>query len=372
MSRTTAKQPYNADVMTVVGGKVGIGNESPSEKLDVAGNVVVSGTVNANISVIAPNIVYTTNNNQNIDGNKTFLKSFVGNGADNRLPNQIADKDESIMTRDAVDISFVNNLWRPLIFDSSLYRSHSSEVNMSWFSAVGTIDMSASNSLVGSWGAFVPASDVFLARGAGNTQRYAQNFSYMLEMDSSAVESSAETFVTFGFARSGSANVPNGTVPIASDKCLFSRISSGKITLTINHPNGTSYSSRSEDIRFTGGQILQDKELFLFVWDGESFFVYTKTIRMNSDSPNQELNWRLVTSIRSSVEIGVNETMLDHRWMHLHKSLVENSASTIVFGPGFYARKAIHPIRPIPTAASPTEPEPEPTPEPEEPSEPEV
>jgi hypothetical protein len=95
--------------------RVGIGTASPTEKLDVAGNVKATSllavdatleTVNATVSATAPNLVYTTNTDQDIDGNKTFLKNIVGNGTDNRLPSQIADKPESVVVKSFSDLRY--------------------------------------------------------------------------------------------------------------------------------------------------------------------------------------------------------------------------------------------------------------------------
>jgi len=95
--------------------RVGIGTTSPTEKLEVAGNVKATSllavgatleTVNATVSATAPNLVYTTNTDQDIDGNKTFLKNIVGNGTDNRLPSQIADKPESVVVKSFSDLRY--------------------------------------------------------------------------------------------------------------------------------------------------------------------------------------------------------------------------------------------------------------------------
>jgi hypothetical protein len=84
----------------IVEGNVGIGNISPSEKLTVSGNISASGTITGS------NLVYSTNTNQRIDGQKTFLQNIVGNGTANRLPNQTATTDDAVMTRSLGDARY--------------------------------------------------------------------------------------------------------------------------------------------------------------------------------------------------------------------------------------------------------------------------
>ena len=77
-------------------GNIGIGTTTPTERLTVSGNISVSGTVSAT------NIVYNTGD-QPIAGVKTFSDNIVGNGAANRLPNQIATTSDSIVTKGISD-----------------------------------------------------------------------------------------------------------------------------------------------------------------------------------------------------------------------------------------------------------------------------
>ena len=66
----------NTDVVLGYGGgNVGIGNNSPSDKLSVSGNIAATGTVTGT------NLV-TTSGNQTIAGTKTFSSNTVFPGAD--------------------------------------------------------------------------------------------------------------------------------------------------------------------------------------------------------------------------------------------------------------------------------------------------
>jgi hypothetical protein len=64
-----AKQPTNVNVLEVVGDQVGIGTESPTEKLEVAGNIKASGSLIADGAVISGSNVLTT-------ANLTEIKNF--------------------------------------------------------------------------------------------------------------------------------------------------------------------------------------------------------------------------------------------------------------------------------------------------------
>jgi hypothetical protein len=63
------------------------------------GNQTVSGDLSVSGTVAGTNLVYTSDTDQNIDGEKTFLKNVVANGSANRMPNQVADTDDAVMTR---------------------------------------------------------------------------------------------------------------------------------------------------------------------------------------------------------------------------------------------------------------------------------
>lgn len=62
-------------------GRIGLGTDTPNEKLTVVGNISATGTATAT------NLVYNTTD-QTIAGIKTFSNNIVGNGTSNTLPNQ--------------------------------------------------------------------------------------------------------------------------------------------------------------------------------------------------------------------------------------------------------------------------------------------
>lgn len=86
----------------------------PKHIIDI-GDQTISGSLSATGSIIGTNLVYNTNTNQSIDGQKTFLQNIVCNGTANRLPNQLAGSSDAIMTRgiNDADLQDVNvlRLW---------------------------------------------------------------------------------------------------------------------------------------------------------------------------------------------------------------------------------------------------------------------
>lgn len=82
-------------------GNVGIGTETPNEKLTVVGNISASGNVTAS------NLVYTTGD-QTIADAKTFSDNIVGNGTANRLPNQLAVASSDIIIKGLADSRYAS------------------------------------------------------------------------------------------------------------------------------------------------------------------------------------------------------------------------------------------------------------------------
>ena len=129
---------------------VGIGTTSPTERLTVSGNINASGTV------IASNLVYTSGD-QTVDGVKTFSNNIVGNGTDNRLPNQLLDNVDDIVTRQLGDSRYsthnriirTDTLGNKSVFEQFIDFEDQYDTDISLSNAFGAANWSVSPSVFG-------------------------------------------------------------------------------------------------------------------------------------------------------------------------------------------------------------------------------
>lgn len=97
--------------IALMGGNVGIGTITPSEKLTVVGNISASG------AVTGTNLVYNSGD-QTIAGVKTFSNNIVGNGVDNTLPTQTITSSSHILTRGLGDLRYSPSFEKPITTDT--------------------------------------------------------------------------------------------------------------------------------------------------------------------------------------------------------------------------------------------------------------
>jgi hypothetical protein len=320
-------------------GNVSIGaGGAPSEKLEVSGNVKATSllavgatleTVNATVSATAPNLVYNTNTDQDIDGNKTFLKNVVGNGTDNRLPNQIITSSFDILTRESLLRDQMNNMWMPWTFTSSGRTGNRGSVGIT----PPTLSMLSTNVYRDVLYISISSHSPFHPRGSGAPQRWATNFTFLFEMDTNN-QSTANKHLIIGKA---SSTVYGTMLPSIGDRCMHI-LWIGNNSLQLNlYYNDTVTSS---DV-ITIPSNLQHKEKYALVWDGTTLSIYGAFWIAWDPQPNLSL----LTAV-SLETASTNINMSDNEWVfaqtHENDGGLSNSVLSIHY-PSFL-RTALHPF----------------------------
>jgi hypothetical protein len=319
--------------------RVGIGTTSPTEKLEVAGNVKATSllavdatleTVNATVSATAPNLVYTTNTDQDIDGNKTFLKNIVGNGTDNRLPNQIITSEHAVLTRDSSLRDQMNNMWMPWMFTSSGRTGNRGTAAIApprlSFSSTTAVYQDVQFISISSNSPFHPV-------GSGQPQRWTTDFTFLFEMDTNN-QSTANKHLIIGKSPS---TVYNTMLPSIGDRCIHVLwIGNNSLQLNLYYNDKVT----SSDV-VTIPSNLSNKEKYALVWDGTTLSIYSAFWLAYNPQPNLSL----LTTV-SLEEAPTSVTMTDNQWTfaqtHENDGGSSNSAVAIYY-PSFL-RRALHPF----------------------------
>jgi len=244
---------------------VGIGTDSPSEKLTVVGNISASGNVTAS------NLVYNTGD-QTIAGVKTFSNNIVGNGTANRLPNQAATTYDAILTRQTNLASTINYTWSNVGITATFETPSTALMTQNNSIITASYSWNA-GSLTGYLQGFILNSlQLNYPNGSGEPNRFADPFTMFWEYDTNTTTGSAypvNQWWTYGLAQA--------TVPLsASHKCLAVKISHefNTIEAQINAAGGTSVSSGAIALPSGFLDTANRKRKVCVVWTGTTLSVY--------------------------------------------------------------------------------------------------
>jgi hypothetical protein len=301
--------------------------------------------------VISPTNVLQVSQNIPADGSVTSEKLDTDIEIIGQLtaPNQIADKDESVMTRlIAESYNLQLPFWNVSIISG--FRASTSAGSFLANGSYGQLTLAAT-CVTGDWLSLLfgnsSVAGPFTAQGAGNTPRFEHSFTFLLEADSNAFSgSSSEHWFLFGFGRQSDSGLPDGTLPDSASNCLAVRVIAATVTAYI-HIGGNIYESTT--VLMKEGATLSDKEKYCIVWDGQSLFVYANIWQPNSGE--NEGPFTLMTSVKAPTPL--TGTMGSRYWQAQLRALVDGTNSNIHYGGMMLKRRAVHPVLPIPISSDP-------------------